>query len=73
MSVYTEVKALGGYIANHESDLYIEVNEENMAILARYPLLKKNARIFRNEVTGKPCYDIPFAYDPFWGGRKRRL
>jgi hypothetical protein len=70
MSVYSEVKATGGYIANHESDLYIEANEQNKAILARYPLEQQNARMFRNEVTGKICYDVPFAYDPFWENRR---
>lgn len=66
MSLYEEVKATGGYIADHEADLYIEVNEVNKGILSRYPLEKTNATTFHNQVTGKLCYDIPFAYDPFW-------
>jgi hypothetical protein len=66
MSIYQEVKAAGGYISNHESDLYIEVNETNRAILAKYPIHAHNARIFRNEVTGAQCWDVPFAYEPFW-------
>jgi hypothetical protein len=66
MSVYEEVKAAGGYIADHESDLYIEVNDANKEILSRHPLQKSNATTFRNEVTGVVCYDVPFAYDPFW-------
>lgn len=66
MSVYSEVLAAGGYIANHESDLYIEVTDQNKEILSRYPLQRANARTFRNEVTGKLCYDVPFSYDPFW-------
>lgn len=72
MSLYTEIKATGGYVDFHESDLYIEVNDTNRAILAKYPLESKNARTFRNEVTGKLCYDIPFAYDPFWE-RKQQI
>jgi hypothetical protein len=68
MSVYEEVKAAGGYIANHESDLYIEVNDTNRAILSRHPLQKSNATTFRNQVTGALCFDVPFAYDPFWTG-----
>jgi hypothetical protein len=66
MSVYEEVLATGGYIAYHESDLYIEVNEANREILNRHPLEKSNATKFRNAVTGKMCWDVPFAYDPFW-------
>ena len=66
MTLYDEVKATGGYIANHESDLYIEVNDVNREILSRYPLEKANATTFRNQVTGKTCYDIPFGFMPFW-------
>ena len=66
MTLYERVKAEGGYISNHESDLYIEVNDPNRVILARYPIEQSNARIFTNRVTGKRCYDIPFAYDPWW-------
>lgn len=66
MSVYSEVKAQGGYIANHESDLYIEVNAQNEEILSRHPLQKSNARMFRNQVTGRTCWDVPFSYDPYW-------
>ena len=72
MSVYSEVKATGGYIANHESDLYIEVNPTNAEILSRYPLQKANTRLFRNEVTGIMCYDVPFSYDPFWEVRNAK-
>jgi len=66
MSVYTEVREAGGYISNHESDLYIEVNETNHEILSRYPTERRNATLFKNQVTGRLCYDVPFAYDPFW-------
>lgn len=71
MSLYEEVKATGGYISNHEADLYIEVNDVNRAILAKYPIPHKNATQFRNEVTGKLCWDIPFEFDPYWDARKR--
>jgi|SRR5271170_7903743 len=65
-SLYAVVKATGGYIANHESDLYIEVNDVNKEILSRYPLEKANARTFRDQTTGKLCWDVPFAFDPYW-------
>lgn len=65
-TIYDEAAATGGYISNHESDLYIEVNENNREILSRYPLEKKNATTFHNQGTGNLCYDIPFAYMPFW-------
>lgn len=65
-NLYTEVLNTGGYISNYESDLYIEVNDVNKAILAKYPIENKNKTTFRNEVTGKMCWDIPFAYMPYW-------
>jgi hypothetical protein len=66
MSLYEEVKETGGYTANYESDLHIEVNETNKAILDRYPIHAANAEPFKNDVTGKWCYEVPFAYDPWW-------
>jgi hypothetical protein len=71
MSIYAEVKAAGGYIGNHESDLYIEDTAENRTILARYPVEKSNATWFRNQVTGKSCIDIPFGFMPFWEARAK--
>jgi hypothetical protein len=72
MTIYEQVKAYGGYIGNHESDLYIEVNEVNSRILATDSIKWANARKFRNEVTGNLCYDVPFAYDPWWTQRLTR-
>ena len=72
MTIYQEVLVTGGYISNHESDLYIEVNDINREILSRYPTSKKITTVFRNEVTGKPCYDIPFSYDPWWEARQKK-
>lgn len=63
MSLYSDVKDSGGHISNHSSDLYIEVNEVNTALLRKHG---KRATTFVNQVTGKLCYDVPFAYDPYW-------
>lgn len=67
MSIYTEVLAKGGYISNHESDLYIEDTPENWEII-QHNIEPNQCTVtrFRNEVTGKTCLDVPFAYDPFW-------
>jgi len=70
MSVYSEVKATGGYVENHEADLYIEVNDINRKILSRHPLEMRNATKFKNEVTGKLCWDVPFGFDPYWEAKK---
>ncbi len=63
MSLYSDVKETGGYISNHSSDLYIEVNDVNAALLKKHNM---HARRFLNQVTGKFCYDVLFAYDPYW-------
>ena len=71
LTLYAAVLATGGYIDHHESDLYIEDNDINRAILAKYPTHSRNAHRFTNQVTLKPCLDIPFAYDPFWQPKQR--
>ncbi len=63
MSLYSDVKDTGGYIDNHSSDLYIEVNDVNTALLKKH---NERATTFVNQVTGKLCYDVPFAYEPAW-------
>lgn len=52
-------------ISSHESDLYVTVSPASRAILAQYPVQKKNATIFTDS-EGVSCYDIPFAYKPFY-------
>jgi hypothetical protein len=68
ISLYQDVKATGGYISNHSSDLYIEVNDINTALLKKHD---RRASTFVNQVTGKLCYDVPFAYDPYWDNKPR--
>jgi hypothetical protein len=68
-TLYQDLVALGVYISNHESDLYFESTSASREALKRYPLHAANARLFTNQVTKKPCYDVPFAYDPWWESR----
>lgn len=70
MSLYTDLIEAGIEVSNWQSDLYFIVTEETREILSRHPLQKSNATTFKNQVTGRRCYDVPFAYDPFWEGRK---
>lgn len=65
-SLYAELKAAGVSMDNHESDLYVPVNLQTTAILAKYPTQKSNARTFKSNIDGVLTYDIPFAYEPFW-------
>jgi hypothetical protein len=67
MSIYAEIRATGGYIDNHESDLYVEDNAVNREIINRhFGGNTKTVKRFLNQVTGKWCLDVPFCYDPFW-------
>lgn len=68
-SIYEEVVAAGIPHHNHETDLYIPVNDQTRELLSRYPLNKGNATTFINQVEGGAWYDVPFAYLPAWEKR----
>ena len=63
--LWEQVKGLGIEHSNHASDLYIPVNEVTKKLIAEYEF-KKNVTRFINNIDGKPWYDVPFAYGPFW-------
>ena len=69
MSIYTECKAAGVKMDNHESDLYVPVNEKTRSIVATYQH-KENVSTFTHQVNGERWYDIPFAFDPWWDRHK---
>jgi len=62
MSLYDDMKAAGLVVAHHETDLYVRNTAETRAILTRYPEHARHASGFRDNVTGQPCLEIPFAY-----------
>jgi len=66
MSIWTEVKARGIPYDNHESDLYIPVNDETRKLL-RGSGIKYSA--FYSSKDHTLWYDIPFAYEPWWEKR----
>jgi hypothetical protein len=55
----------GVKVDNHESDLYVPVNETTRAILAQYPDTARPT-VFTSQTDGKAWFDIPFAFEPFW-------
>ena len=65
-TLYSDLKAAGIPISNHESDLYFKYSPESVAILDKYPLEKSNAQRFRNCIDGTTWVDVPFAYIPWW-------
>jgi hypothetical protein len=72
VDIYQELLAAGVPIDNHESDLYVPVNEVTHTIVARYEH-RTNVTTFVNQVTGAHSYDIPFAYSPFWDRKKAQV
>jgi hypothetical protein len=65
-SLYETILAAGIQHASHESDLYLPDTVEVRAILDGFPLEKRNATRFRNQVEGGTWIDVPFAFLPFW-------
>mgnify|MGYP003651953476 CR=1 FL=1 len=70
MSIYEQMIKAEIPTSNHESDLYVKVIKESTRILNEYEHHKKAATTFVHN--GATWYDIPFAYDPFWGKKLAR-
>lgn len=66
MSLYTDLIAAGVKCSNHQSDLYFPVTDETARILAQHPKQKDIATTFRSNIDGLLCFDVPFAFDPYW-------
>jgi len=68
-SIYAQVIERGIQHSQHESDLYLPVNTETMALIKDYRF-RSNVTTFRSNIDGKLWYDVPFAYLPFWEAKK---
>lgn len=64
-TLYQKVIKLNVYVSGYYSDLYVEVTPETLAIVKAYEY-EKQVTTFMNQINGKHCFDIPFAYDPYW-------
>lgn len=60
-------------IDHHESDLYVRWTNASEKVLEE---CGKGSGLwvesFRDQITGKLWFDIPFAYTPFWEERARK-
>lgn len=65
MEIYNEIVKAGVEYSNHESDLYVPVNEITKKIVEEYQF-RGNVSTFVSNIDGKLWYDIPFAYLPYW-------
>lgn len=68
MSIYQQALSAGIPCSNHESDLYLPINDTTRALVAVYEF-RESVRTFRDNRTGERLYDIPFAFDPWWEAR----
>jgi len=59
--VLAEVKKAGVEFDHHYSDLYIPMNDTTRKILDNYEYAML-ATTFKDAITGKIWYDIPFGY-----------
>ena len=65
MSTYQQMLDAGVECSNHESDLYVPVNDITTKIKDGYRF-SQSVTTFHCGITGELMYDFPFAYDPFW-------
>jgi hypothetical protein len=75
MSLYEQLKAAGVQIDNNSSDLYFEVTQESLSILAQHPDKKQLAKHFVNQRPpnkGKDWIEVPFAYLPWWENKNKQ-
>lgn len=56
---------------NHYSDLYVYATPLTKRVITRW--CKENGytmdlftKIFKDQITGRPMYDVAFQYDPYW-------
>lgn len=61
---------------NHESDLYVFKTDITEQVIDEW--LSQNGldkalfvKTFKDNITGKPMFDIAFAYDPYWNQKAR--
>ena len=66
--IYTAMIQCDILVDNHESDLYVPINEITTNIVNCYKF-KCNVTRFTNQVTKTLYYDIPFAFNPYWERR----
>ncbi len=69
MGIYEQAKELGIEISHHESDLYIPVNDKTRELVKKHRANGGSATTFTSQIDGKPWYDIPFHYSPWWEQR----
>ena len=73
MSIYEKMKEVckPDEIAHHESDLYVPVTVKTTLVVNSYDF-KCNVTTFKDQITGRLYYDIPFEYQPYWDAKLKQ-
>ena len=66
MTIYEKLKKAGVKLDNHESDLYARITPESEKIVNAYEHTANVTR-FVSQIDKDQWFDIPFAFDPWWG------
>ena len=72
MTIYEQAKELGIPMDNHESDLYLPVNDKTRILVSNHIAKGGGATTFCSQIDNRLWYDIPFAYLPWWEARLAR-
>jgi hypothetical protein len=64
-SIYQKAIALEIPTDQHESDLYMPVNNLSRRLVKEYEH-RQNVTTFKSQIDGQLWYEVPFAYDPWW-------
>ena len=70
-TIFEEVCRAGIPFDNHESDLYIPVNQVTKEIISRYPE-SQPVGTFINQQNGELWYDLAFKFLPFWDKQSKK-
>lgn len=68
--IYPALLKAGATMDNHESDLYVLIDDISRPILDQHSPM--GATKFRSELDGKLWMDIPFAYLPYWERKEEK-
>lgn len=65
-------------IFNHESDLYVFVTPLTQRVVNKWCEDNRYAKhlfmkTFTDQISGRPMYDIPFQYTPYWDEKERTI
>jgi len=74
-SIYARMIEAGVETANHQSDLYVPVNDTTRQIIKEYnesvePGYEVKPEVFVSKIDHTLWFDIPFMFDPYWESKR---